>query len=135
VVGLDGVHLEVKRVQSLNLEQAMAQAVRDCGGESVPVVMHRRNNRPWLWTFRFDDVLRLVDALNAAIDRGHGHPMPIPAATLANEADPTPKPSADMGRARKRVESKKSGFPENALDHQLGDVVGGGQDEQPKETT
>jgi hypothetical protein len=33
------------------------------------------------------------------------------------------------------VESKKSGFPENALDHQLGDVVGGGQDEQPKETT
>ncbi len=113
VVGLDGVHLEVKRVQSLNLESAMNQAVRDCGGGSVPVVMHRKNNRPWLWTFRFDDVLRLVDALNAAIDEGHKATMPIPDATLPNQAGLSSNLLGDMGFAVERAESKPSANRDN----------------------
>ena len=50
------LHVEVKRVQNLNLADACAQAERDCGpvapaGHKKPwVVAHRRNHAPWLIT-------------------------------------------------------------------------------------
>ena len=43
------IHFEVKRVENLNLNSAMAQAKRD-GKNKVPVVAHRKNNCPWLVT-------------------------------------------------------------------------------------
>ena len=43
------IHFEVKAVEKLNIEDAMAQARRDCAG-NVPIVAHRRNFRPWLVT-------------------------------------------------------------------------------------
>ena len=52
------LHVEVKRVQNLNLADACAQAERDCGpaapaGHKKPwVVAHRRNHAPWLITMR-----------------------------------------------------------------------------------
>ena len=46
---IPGIHLEVKRVERLNLGQAMAQARRDAGPK-LPVVMHRRNGEQWLVT-------------------------------------------------------------------------------------
>ena len=46
---IPGVHLEVKRVERLNLGAAMAQARRDAGPKT-PVVMHRRNGEDWLVT-------------------------------------------------------------------------------------
>ena len=42
-------HFEVKRVQKLNLDNAMDQARKDCG-KSIPVVAHRKNNHKWLIT-------------------------------------------------------------------------------------
>lgn len=59
VVGIPGVHWEAKRVERLNLADAMAQAIRDAG-ESVPVVAHRRNRGEWLVTLRLDDLPRLA---------------------------------------------------------------------------
>lgn len=50
VVGLPGVHLEIKRVEKLNIVEAMKQAVRDARDGELPVVMHRRNREPWLIT-------------------------------------------------------------------------------------
>lgn len=47
VVGVDGVHFEVKRVESLNLWRALEQAKRDSGG-GVPVVAAKRNHGPWV---------------------------------------------------------------------------------------
>lgn len=47
VVGLPGVHIEVKRCEKLSLYEAMSQAKRDCG-TSKPIVIHRRNNCEWL---------------------------------------------------------------------------------------
>jgi hypothetical protein len=50
------LHIEVKRVQNLNLADACAQAEGDCGrgapaGQKKPwVVAHRRNHAPWLIT-------------------------------------------------------------------------------------
>jgi len=60
VCGIAGIHPEVKRVQSLNLNAAMDQAVADCG-ENVPAVFHRRNNKPWLVTVRLADLERFMD--------------------------------------------------------------------------
>lgn len=55
VVGLPNVHLEIKRVEKLNLYDAMAQSVHDARDGEVPVVMHRKNRCDWLVTMRFDD--------------------------------------------------------------------------------
>lgn len=55
-VGLDGIHIEVKRVERLNIEEAMAQAVRDSQGSGdMPIVAHRRNNCDWLITMKASD--------------------------------------------------------------------------------
>lgn len=58
VVGLPGIHQEVKRVERLNLEDAVCQAVHDCAGE-IPIVAHRRNHHDWLVTMRAEDWFRL----------------------------------------------------------------------------
>lgn len=42
VVGLPGVHIECKRVERLNLEDAMAQSRADARPGEIPVVMHRK---------------------------------------------------------------------------------------------
>lgn len=54
VVGLPGIHLEVKRREALNIYDAIAQAVRDAK-DSIPAVFHRKNNAEWLVTMRLDD--------------------------------------------------------------------------------
>lgn len=61
--GLKGIHIECKRVERLNIEQAMTQAVRDSErfGDGAPAVFHRKNRQPWLVTMRFDDWVRLYN--------------------------------------------------------------------------
>ena len=54
VVGLPGVHVEVKRVQRLNVDAAMLQSIADADGK-VPIVAHRKNNCEWLVTLRLSD--------------------------------------------------------------------------------
>ncbi|WP_425755113.1 putative PDDEXK endonuclease [Ihubacter sp. rT4E-8] len=55
VVGLPGLHIECKRVEKLNLYDAMAQAKRDTKPGEKPVVFWRRNNHKWLMVFEIDD--------------------------------------------------------------------------------
>lgn len=59
VVGLEGIHIECKRVERLNIEDAVAQAVRDKKAVELPAVFHRKNNHPWLVTMPLDDWMRL----------------------------------------------------------------------------
>ena len=59
LVGLDGIHIECKRVERLNLYDAMAQAVHDAKGEELPTVFHRKNHSEWLVTMRLDDWMQL----------------------------------------------------------------------------
>jgi len=56
---IPGVHFEVKRVEALRLYDALAQAAEDAG-QSVPVVLHRANRRPWVAIVRLDDLPRLA---------------------------------------------------------------------------
>lgn len=61
------LHIEVKRVERLNLSEAMKQAVRDADGAAIPIVAHRRNREPWMITLRLDDLLKggVIDGINA----------------------------------------------------------------------
>ena len=47
VSDLTGIHFEVKRTESLRLWDAMQQAQEDAG-DKVPVVVHRKNRKPWV---------------------------------------------------------------------------------------
>jgi len=53
------LHVEVKRVQNLNLADACAQAEGDCGSKPW-VVAHRRNHAPWLITMRAETFLNFL---------------------------------------------------------------------------
>lgn len=55
VVGIDGIHIECKRVQSLNLSKAMKQAESDARDGEAPMVFHRKDREPWYVTMRFED--------------------------------------------------------------------------------
>ena len=55
LVGIPGVHIEVKRNERLNVNEAMDQARRDCNGIGVPIVLHRKNNTSWLVTMDVKD--------------------------------------------------------------------------------
>ena len=50
---LPWLHVEVKRVQHLNLTDACVQAEGDSGGKPW-IVAHRRNHAPWLITMTAD---------------------------------------------------------------------------------
>ena len=52
------IHWEVKRVEALQLDKAMEQAIADAKG-NTPVVAHRKNNKKWLCTLRAEDFLKL----------------------------------------------------------------------------
>ena len=61
VLGLPGIHIEVKRVEKLNVGEAMEQAIRDSDRmlDGMPALFHRRNRKPWLVTMRPEDWLKL----------------------------------------------------------------------------
>ena len=55
VIGLPGIHIECKRVERLNIDEAMLQAIRDRREGEVPAVFHRKNNGKWMVTMLLDD--------------------------------------------------------------------------------
>jgi len=61
VLGLPGIHIECKRVEKLNVGEAMEQAIRDSDRmlDGMPAMFHRRNRKPWLVTMRLEDWLKL----------------------------------------------------------------------------
>lgn len=59
VVGLPGIHIEVKRVEQLNIDKAMLQSEGDAKDGEVPVVMHRKNGKGWLVTMKLLDFIGL----------------------------------------------------------------------------
>lgn len=60
--GLEGIHIEVKRVEALNIDLAMEQSVRDLKTKKekkLPAVFHRKNNKKWKCTMYFSDWVKL----------------------------------------------------------------------------
>ena len=63
VIGIDGVHVEVKRVEAGNPYVWLDQAIRDAGNKT-PIVFHRRNRRDWIVVMRAEDAIALLKARN-----------------------------------------------------------------------
>jgi Holliday junction resolvase len=68
VIGVDGLHLEVKRTEKLQLYPAMKQATRDAKPGCVPVVAHRRNREGWLLCVRLEDVIEFARRIASATE-------------------------------------------------------------------
>jgi len=74
MVGLDKIHPEVKRVEKLNVWEAINQAIREADKrkDGVPTLFHRRNKtgvkdkyEDWLVTMRLTDWIELYRKWNA----------------------------------------------------------------------
>lgn len=75
VDALDGIHIEVKRVESLNIYDAVNQAKRDAKDGLLPTVFHRKNNCEWLVTMPLDSWMRMYQ----------DYEPPVPFADLEGE--------------------------------------------------
>lgn len=73
VIGIPGIHPEIKRVERLNVPEAMAQAVRDSEKfrDGTPTLFHRRNRSPWLVTMRLEDWMGLYSRATSCKCGGH----------------------------------------------------------------
>jgi Holliday junction resolvase len=63
VTSIDGIHIECKRSETFSLYSALDQATNDAGAEKVPLVCHRKNNKPWVVVVKLDDIPKLVEAI------------------------------------------------------------------------
>lgn len=68
VHSLPGVHVEVKRTEALSLYAALAQATEDAREGEVPLLMHRRSRRPWVFVVEEPHLPALARAVVAALD-------------------------------------------------------------------
>ena len=59
VIGLPGIHIEVKRTESLSLYSALEQAEADAREDEIPVVFHRRNHKKWVVIMELENFLNM----------------------------------------------------------------------------
>ena len=66
LAGLTGIHPEVKRVERLNIHEAMEQAKTEAAKreDGLPAVFFRRDRGEWLVTMRLEDWIDLYGAWN-----------------------------------------------------------------------
>lgn len=54
------IHIEVKRSEKLNIENALQQSITDSGDNQIPIVVHRRNRENWKVTLSLDDFIDIM---------------------------------------------------------------------------
>ena len=59
VEGLPKIHIECKRVERLNIYDAIAQSKHDARAGEIPAVMHRKNDCEWLVTLTLDGFMEI----------------------------------------------------------------------------
>lgn len=62
VLGLPHIHIECKRVEKLNIYNAIEQAKRDAKNNDLPAVFHRKNRCNWLVTMELDVFMEIYKA-------------------------------------------------------------------------
>ena len=62
LIGVPGYHVEVKRVEKLNIYTAMDQAMRDHVEGTVPAEIQRKNRSGWLVTIPLEEWADLYKA-------------------------------------------------------------------------
>lgn len=63
VIGLPGIHIEVKRSEICKAYDFLAQSMLDAG-DDIPIVVHRQNGRPWIVIMPFDGFLDVYKGLD-----------------------------------------------------------------------
>lgn len=66
VIGLKGIHIECKRVEKLNIYDAISQAKADANADEFPTVFHRKDRHEWLVTMTLDDWIELYKEWEAS---------------------------------------------------------------------
>ena len=66
MIGLPGIHPEVKRVERLNIYAAMEQAKAEAKkrNDGIPTVFHRKNRTKWLVIMELEDWMDFYGAWN-----------------------------------------------------------------------
>lgn len=59
VVGLPFIHIECKRVEQLNIDKALEQAISDHKAGTIPAVFHRKNRTGWKVTLSLEDFMSI----------------------------------------------------------------------------
>ena len=59
VVGLPNMHVEVKRVERLNIDNAVEQMMEDKREDELGIVAHRKNHKKWLVTMTLDEWMEI----------------------------------------------------------------------------
>ncbi len=54
---LSKYQIECKRVERLNIYDAVEQAAKDAGTDQTPIVFHRKNKKAWLITMYAEDFI------------------------------------------------------------------------------
>lgn len=60
LIGINGVHIEVKRNEHLNIYDAYEQAEGDARSGDTPTVIFRKNNKRWLVALSIEDWAKLI---------------------------------------------------------------------------
>ena len=63
VVGIPGLHLEVKFVEKERIREWYRQAERDATAspdKDIPVIVHRKSWEPWLVTMSLEDFIKII---------------------------------------------------------------------------
>lgn len=63
VHNIDGLHLEIKRTEKIQVYPAMEQSKQDAG-DDLPIVLTRRNQKPWVFCCYLNDLPAIIDNVN-----------------------------------------------------------------------
>ncbi len=66
IVAMPEIHFEVKRTERLQLYPSLDQSTND-SGDSIPVVLHRKNRRKWVIVAYLDDIPDLCNVFQRYI--------------------------------------------------------------------
>lgn len=59
VIGLPGIHIECKRVERLNIYDAISQAKSDAKDDEIPIVFHRKDRCNWLVSMELEEFMKI----------------------------------------------------------------------------
>lgn len=72
VIGMEGIHIEVKFVESLNVRKALDQAIEEAKKkkDGLPTVFWKRSRKEWVTVMRTEDWITLYKLARGNYDTG-----------------------------------------------------------------
>ena len=72
LVGLDGIHIECKNVEKLNVREALAQAIEEAKKkkDGLPTVFWKKSRKEWVTVMRTEDWITLYKLARGNYDAG-----------------------------------------------------------------